>query len=319
MCADETDRRSDGTERQRQRPSEMVRLSWGQFWMGSTDFYPEEGPSHQVIVDGFEIDLTPVTNADFAEFVADTGYVTLAESSEPDEGWAGGMVFDPAAYPEHVGDWRELWKWIPEANWRHPLGAGSDIEDKARHPVVQVAYPDAEAFAEWAGKELPSEAEWEYAARGGLDRATYTWGNDRRPANRLMANFWQGRFPTENQGANGWRGTSPVMEFPPNGFGLYDMAGNVWEWTSDFWAGRHPAQSYSPIHNPRMNDPDRSYALGAERSVPRRVLKGGSYLCAPSHSIRFRPAARCPEAIDWRTSDIGFRCIRRENAGVKTR
>ncbi len=213
-------------------------------------------------------------------------------------------------------DPRRWWVYVPGADWRHPWGPESDNAARHDHPVTHVAYEDAEAYARWAGKELPSEAEWEYAARGGLDGAVFAWGNELRPDGELMANFWQGDFPWRNTGAKGWRGTTPVGLFPANDYGLYDVTGNVWEWTSDYYSPRgagaeRPANACCmPPANPRVQTPDASYDFGPPGAdIPRRVIKGGSHLCAPSYCLRYRPAARQPEAIDTSTSHIGFRCV----------
>jgi formylglycine-generating enzyme required for sulfatase activity len=211
------------------------------------------------------------------------------------------------------GQW---WAYVPGADWRHPWGPRSDNSERRDHPVTHTAYEDAEAYARWAGKELATEAEWEYAARGGLAEAIFAWGNELRPGGELMANFWQGDFPWRNTGAKGWRGTTPVGLFPANGYGLLDMTGNVWEWTSDYYSPRGAGSGTvthaccAPPANPRTESPDESYDTGRPGAhIPRRVVKGGSHLCAPSYCLRYRPAARQPEAIDTSTSHIGFRCV----------
>jgi len=284
--------------------------------MGSQAFYPEEGPVHVVTVEPFEIDRYAVTNREFRVFVKDTGYTTTSERPlDPttfpgvalDDLRPGSMVFMPTLGPVEFTDWRQWWRWIPGASWKHPRGAGSTINGLHNHPVVQVSFRDAAAYADWAGKRLPSEAEWEYAARGGLDSATFAWGEEPNGPRRLRANTWQGSFPYRNTGAAGWVGTAPVGTFPPNGYGLYEMTGNTWEWTSDYWTDRHVSEK-------RMCDcgPTGPAALSlAEGEVtPRRVLKGGSHLCSPDYCLRFRPAARSPEAEDTATTHIGFRCAR---------
>ncbi len=301
-----------------------VALSGGEFAMGSVDFYPDEGPVHPVSVDGFGIDVHPVTNALFREFVEETGYLTLAERPldpvdypgvAPSDLVPGGLVFRGTPGPVDLRDWRQWWIWVPGASWRQPRGPGSDLAGKESHPVVQVSFHDAAAYAEWAGADLPTEAQWEYAARGGIEGAIYTWGNDPRPGGELMANSWQGRFPYDNEGAGGWIGTSPVGSFPPNGYGLYDMAGNVWEWTTDFYLPTHEAPATPccgpsrAVHNPHRIDATGSAEPGS--NIPRRVLKGGSHLCAPEYCLRYRPAARSPQAVDTATSHIGFRLVRR--------
>jgi formylglycine-generating enzyme len=294
--------------------------------MGATGFYPEEAPVREVVVDAFLVDRHPVTVAQFRRFVEETGYVTLAErpldpSDYPDADPAlrvpGSVVFKPTPGPVPLSDNRAWWAYVPGASWRSPQGPGGDVAGLARHPVTHVAFEDAQAYAAWVGKELPTEAEWEYAARGGLDGAVFAWGDEMLVNGKPLANFWQGDFPWRNKGANGWRGTSPVGSFPPNGYGLYDATGNVWEWTTDYYspqgAGADPrpeARSCCVPRNPRVDSPENSFDVGSPGAhIPRRVIKGGSHLCAPSYCLRYRPAARQAEAIDTSTSHIGFRCI----------
>ncbi len=302
-----------------------VLLPGGEYAMGSNEFYPDESPVHRARVDAFEIDRYPVTNAEFGEFVAATGYLTVAERPLNPADYPGvpaadrapgALVFIPTPGRVDLRDFAQWWRWVPGARWSEPAGPGSTLAGKADHPVVQVSFADAAAYARWAGKDLPTEAEWEYAARGGLDQATYTWGNELRPGDELMANTWQGYFPYDNHGANGWIGTSPVGSFPPNGFGLLDMAGNVWEWTTDFYHPRHGVitDSCCAPGNPRVLDPAGSAEPGS--AIPRRVLKGGSHLCAPEYCLRYRPAARSPQAVDTATSHVGFRCIQRTSLTV---
>ncbi|TFV98507.1 formylglycine-generating enzyme family protein [Leifsonia flava] len=296
----------------------MVPLQGGTFTMGST-FYPDESPVHERTVAPFEIDRHPVTNAQFAAFVDATGYVTVAERPldpadfpgvDPADLVAGGLVFQPTPGPVDLRDWRQWWTWGAGASWRHPFGPESSIDDRLDHPVVQVSFEDASTYATWAGKRLPTEAEWEFAARGGLDGALYTWGNAPDAAGDLGGNHWQGSFPYRNIGANGWVGTSPVGTFPPNGYGLFDCAGNVWEWTSDFYTERHivPGSEFAEAGA----RPNLLAAASAEPGslIPRRALKGGSHLCAPEYCLRYRPAARSPQADDSATTHIGFRCAR---------
>jgi formylglycine-generating enzyme required for sulfatase activity len=300
----------------------MVWIPGGTFRMGSEAWYPEERPVHSVTVDGFWMDDHQVTVAEFRRFVKATGYVTLAErpldpadypDAVPELLVSGALVFQGTSGPVPLNDYRQWWAYVPGATWDRPEGPGSDVAGRDRHPVTQVAYEDAEAYARWAGKELPSEAEWEFAARGGLDQATYPWGDEFAPRGRMMANTWQGEFPWQNHETDGYRGTSPVKTFPPNGYGLYDMAGNVWEWTSDFFTPRHPDEaehSCCAPRNPRVLSPDGSYEVGRPgETIPRRVTKGGSHLCAPNYCHRYRPAARQGEAVDTSTGHIGFRCI----------
>ena len=287
--------------------TELIDLPGGSFRMGSTSFYPDEGPIHSVTVGPFAIERHPVTNAQYAEFVADTGYVTVAERPmdpalypgvAPEDLQPGALIFVPTAGPVDLNDWRQWWDWAPGACWRHPFGPESGIDDRPDHPVVQIAYPDAHAYARWAGRRLPSEAEWEYAARAGAD-TTYAWGEDARPGGQLMANTWQGRFPYRNEGALGWVGTSPVGTFPPNGFGLVDMIGNVWEWTTTPYAPQHRPGAPKGCCTPSL-DPDPAVM---------QTLKGGSHLCAPEYCHRYRPAARSPQSQDSATTHIGFRCV----------
>lgn len=294
----------------------MVRIAGGTFAMGSESFYPEERPVHRVHVDAFLIDRAPVTNDDFRRFVDATGYVTVAErplrlddvpGAPSQEYPAGSLVFRQTDGPVDLSDSRAWWVYVPGAQWRHPEGPQSTLDERGDHPVVHVAYDDALAYAQWAGKTLPSEAEWEFAARGGLEGKIFTWGDEMEPGGTIMANTWQGEFPWQNLARDGFTRTSPVGAFPPNGYGLYDMAGNVWEWTRD-WFRPHGAESpSSPCCAPVESSYDPS-APGIR--VPRKVLKGGSHLCAPNYCLRFRPAARMPQMIDTGMSHLGFRCVR---------
>ena len=298
-------------------------MSWipgGEFAMGSADFYPEERPVHRVAVDGFWIDEHPVTVAQFRRFAKAAGHVTVAERAPdpaefPDADVSvlvpGSVVFVAPDGPVPLDDVRRWWHWTPGADWRHPDGPGSNLDGRDRHPVTHVAYEDAAAYAAWAGKELATEAEWEYAARGGLDGAAYTWGDEPTPRQKMMANTWQGKFPWQNLRLDGYSGTSPVKSFPPNGYGLYDMAGNVWEWTVDFFTAHEAmARPCCVPRNPRVAEPDWSVGADAPGAhLARRVIKGGSHLCAPSYCLRYRPAARQAETVDTSTSHIGFRCV----------
>ncbi len=300
----------------------MVCIAGGTFRMGSDRHYPEEAPVHRVTVDGFWIDRTPVTNREFRRFVEATGHVTCAERSPDPKDYpgalpemlkAGSLVFTPPDYPVSLEDWSQWWSFTFGANWRRPYGRGSSIKGLDDHPVVHVAYADAEAYAAWAGKSLPTEAEWEHAARGGLDGAEFAWGDELTPGGRHMANTWQGAFPFQNKREDGYERTSPVTTFPPNAYGLYDMIGNVWEWTSDFYTPKHPADAPKACcipENPRGGREGDSYdPCQPEIRIPRRVLKGGSHLCAPSYCRRYRPAARHPQPVDTSTSHVGFRCV----------
>jgi len=302
----------------------MTWIPGGQFRMGSADFYPEERPVRTAAVGGFWIDTRPVTVAEFRRFVKQTGYVTVAEQA-PDPGLAdpgadpdllvpGSLVFHRTAGPVDLREFGNWWNYAPGACWRHPEGPASNVRWRDKHPVTHIAYPDAQAYASWAGKELPTEAEWEYAARGGLDGAAYVWGDDFAPGGQQLANIWQGEFPWQNLARDGREGTSPVASFPANGYGLYDMTGNVWEWTSDcFPLGHRPDQgpdwpSCVP-HHPRAAAGE----TGAfpPDDIPRRVIKGGSYLCSPGYCLRYRPAARHGEAVGTSTGHLGFRCVLR--------
>jgi formylglycine-generating enzyme required for sulfatase activity len=293
--------------------------------MGSEKHYPEEAPSHRVTVSGFRMDRTPVTNRDFRRFVNATGYVTFAETPPDAKDYpgalphmlkAGSLVFTPPKHPVDLRDWSQWWRFKFGANWRRPYGPRSSISGLDDHPVVHIAYRDAEAYAKWASKDLPTEAEWEFAARGSLDGAEFAWGDEFTPGGKPMANTWQGAFPHENLNCDGYTRTSPVTAFPPNGYGLYDMIGNVWEWTTDWWSSRHEgdaAKACCVPQDPRGGREQDSYdpCLPKVR-IPRKVLKGGSHLCAPNYCRRYRPAARHAEAVDTSTSHVGFRCVIRK-------
>ena len=302
----------------------MNHISGGTFVMGSSDFYPEEAPVRAVAVDGFWIDERPVTASEFRRFVRETGYVTVAERPldpadypdvDPELLVPGSLVFRPTSGPVPLNDVRSWWEYVPGAFWKKPGGPGTTINGRDQHPVVQVAYEDAAAYAAWAGKALPSEAEWEYAARGGLESAAFAWGDEHFPDGKAMANSWQGEFPWQNLKIDGFEGTSPVGSFPPNGYGLYDMTGNVWEWTADWYTPGHPGEVESPCcvpKNPRVTARDQSYGIGQPgEHIPRRVSKGGSHLCAPNYCLRYRPAARQAQQIDSSMGHLGFRCVLR--------
>jgi sulfatase modifying factor 1 len=318
-------------------PPGMALLPGGEFTMGSDadHAFPNERPAHRVTIAPFLLDTHPVTNADFAKFVAATGYVTVAERpvdweemkkqvppgtpKPPDEVLApGSLVFRPTAGPVDLRDMSQWWIWTHGASWRHPEGPGSSIEGRENHPVVQVAFEDAQAYAQWAGKRLPTEAEWEFAARGGLENARYPWGDEENPDGRFMVNRWTGDFPHRNDSADGFPGTSPVGSFPPNGYGLYDMAGNVWNWCSDLYRADTFAQRAGDT--PACCDPRGPLTAENETFVPgdpspptvpgaeRRVTKGGSFLCHPSYCESYRPSARRGTPPDTGSSHVGFRC-----------
>ncbi|PZU06780.1 formylglycine-generating enzyme family protein [Sphingomonas sp.] len=289
----------------------MITVPGSEYRMGSDSFYPEEQPVRRVKIDTFLIDEYPVTNADFAAFVAATGYVTSAERSS-DDGVVGSAVFHRTREPVPCDDPRRWWAIDPDANWRRPEGMGSSVDGREDHPVVHVTSSDAEAYATWAGNKLPTEAEWELAARGGLDGSDYAWGDELAPGGRMLANYWQGLFPFSNLLTDGWERTSPVGSFPPNGYGIFDMIGNVWEWTADWWAlPQQIARSCCSVDNPRGGRRHDSFEPGVRKGTGRRVLKGGSHLCAANYCQRYRPAARIPQAIDSSTGHIGFRCVMR--------
>lgn len=300
----------------------MIYVRGGTFLMGSDYHYPEERPAHSVSVGDFLIDEVPVTNLQFTEFVAATGHRTLAEHPPnpqeypgilPEMLYAGSLVFHSPDGPVDLRDWGQWWSFLKGADWRHPYGPDSGIEGLDDHPVVHVSYDDALAYARWKGKDLATEAEWEFAARGGLDQVEYAWGAEFTPGGHHMANTWQGPFPALNELGDGYAHTSPVRAFPPNGYGLHDMIGNVWEWTSDWFLAQHQADLSKPCcipTNPRGGTEAGSYdPCQPHLRIGRKVLKGGSHLCAPNYCRRYRPAARHPQAIDTSTSHVGFRCV----------
>jgi formylglycine-generating enzyme required for sulfatase activity len=304
----------------------MVRIPGGAYRMGSDDHYPEEAPAHPVKVDGFWMDVTPVTNAQFAEFVAATGYVTYCEvppaaadypHADPALLKPGSIVFVPPPGRVDLGDHHQWWQFVPGADWRHPQGPDSSLDGLDDHPVVHVAYADAGAYARWAGKQLPTEAEWEWAGRGGRDDSEYAWGDELVPNGRHMANTFQGEFPWQNLAEDGYAGTSPAGSYPANDFGLVDMIGNVWEWTADWYGTRHgqPATKACCVpRNPLGATQEASYDLAQPGRIPRKVMKGGSHLCAPNYCRRYRPAARMAQPVDTSTSHLGFRCIVRDGS-----
>jgi sulfatase modifying factor 1 len=303
---------------------DMVWIPGGTFRMGSDHHYPEEAPAHRVSVDSLWIDRTPVTNRQFKAFIKATGYVTTAQippdpndypGALPEMIYAGSLVFAPPPRVTNLRDWSRWWTFMRGADWRHPYGPGTNINLLDNHPVVHVSFADAQAYAKWAGKDLPTEAEWEFAARGGLDGEEFAWGNTLAPGGRHMANTWQGNFPNQNLGEDGYERTSPVTVFAPNGYGIHDMIGNVWEWTADWWSAKHEAEAAKACcipSNPRGGGEFDSYdPCQPQIKIPRKVLKGGSHLCAPNYCRRYRPAARHAEPIDTSTSHVGFRCVLR--------
>jgi sulfatase modifying factor 1 len=312
-------------------PLEMVWIAGGEFTMGTNDVrsFPNERPAHKVQVEGFWIDEHDVTNAEFAKFVEATGYVTTAEKKpdweelkrqlppdtpKPDDSVlvAGSLVFTPTSRPVPLNDLSAWWRWVPGACWRHPEGPSTNIIERENHPVVQVSWEDAVAYAKWAGKRLPTEAEWEFAARGGLEGKRYPWGDEFRPGGKYLANTWQGLFPVSNTAEDGFAGTSPVKSFPPNGYGLYDMAGNVWQWCSDWYRVDAFTQIATELASKNVcrgtGSPSESWDP-ADPNAPKRVVKGGSFLCSPSYCESFRPSARRGTPPDTGSSHTGFRCV----------
>jgi sulfatase modifying factor 1 len=268
--------------------TQMVWIAGGDFTLGSETFRAEEAPMRKTNVAGFWIDAHDVTNAQFARFVLETGYVTVAERGGSDGAGPGSFVFVRPSAVTDLQDIDQWWKFVAGADWRHPEGPGSDLSGRRNHPVVHVAFEDAEAYARWAGHRLPTEAEWEFAARGGREGEPFTWGEAPDTDEQPQANHWRGSFPTIDLGSKGYKGTSPVGCFPANSYGLYDMVGNVWQWTSDRWTNDHDA---------------------ADTSDQDHVIKGGSFLCAPNFCMRYRPAARQPGAAGGGTAHIGFRTV----------
>jgi sulfatase modifying factor 1 len=299
---------------------EMVWIPGGTFQMGSDDHYPEESPAHSVTVSGFWIDRTQVTNAAFRRFVKATGYVTVAERTPEAERYPGALpemlvpgsvVFRQPPGRVPLGSHYAWWDWLPGADWRHPDGPGSSLHGRERHPVLHVAWEDVAAYAAWAGKALPTEAEWEVACRGGHDGWPYAWGTELAPKGRMLANYWQGEFPWHNLALDGFERTAPVGSFPPNGYGLLDMIGNAWEWTADWATNRHAVGSPccgAPV-DPRGGSPEASVDATDPAAIPRKVLKGGSWTCAENYCQRYRPAARMPHPLDTGTNHLSFRCV----------
>jgi len=306
----------------RQKAESMQWIEGGEFTMGSLAFYPEEAPLARLRVAGFWIDTCPITNRQFAEFVAATGHITFAEIAPdpkdypgllPGMDQPGSLVFRKSSVPIGTDDPSRWWEFCLGADWRHPYGPNSCLDGLEFHPVVHVTWSDAMAYARWAGKDLPTEAEWEFAARGGRDGQEYAWGDELAPGGAIMANYWQGQFPFAKTLEGGWERTSPVGSFPLNGYGLHDMIGNTWEWTRDWWQDKRPkAFGCCLVTNPRGG----TLKSSLDRNMPeirigRKVIKGGSHLCAANYCQRYRPAARHPHPIDTSTSHVGFSCVRR--------
>ena len=301
---------------------EMALIPGGEFWMGSDEHYPEEAPAHRARVDAFAIDRFAVTNARFAAFVEATRYVTVAERpldpaafpGAPAENLQpGSLVFTMTPGPVDLRHLNQWWTWTPGASWQHPEGPRSTLDGLDEHPVVHVAYEDAAAYATWADLSLPTEAEWELAARGAMEGATFVWGDEPESAGERLANYWHGDFPWRAD--PGYGSTTPVGSYPENGYGLHDMAGNVWEWTTDWYSAEHPEDASKPCcvpTNPRGGSEESSLDPSQPQfRIPRKVIKGGSFLCADSYCMRYRPAARRPQMVDTGMSHIGFRCVRR--------
>jgi formylglycine-generating enzyme len=300
-------------------PTGMVWIPGGEFSMGGTETMPDAQPTHRVRVDGFWMDRTEVTNTAFAEFVRATGYRTVAERGlkpedapgvPPEKLVAGSVVFTPPRHPVPLDDSSRWWSYVERASWRQPLGQPAGLAGRERYPVVHVAYEDAEAYARWAGKRLPTEAEFEFAARGGLAGRKYAWGDEMRPGGRWMANTFQGHFPDDDAGEDGWRGIAPVASYPPNGYGLYDVAGNVWEWISDWYrpdayalAAASGQVAVNPTGPPSGADP-------TEPGVPKRVQRGGSFLCSSTFCTRYLVGSRGRGDVSTGTNHLGFRCVR---------
>ena len=307
-------------------PAGMVWIPGGTTMMGSDFHYPEEAPTHPVTVSGFFLDQHPVTNLEFAEFVDATGYRTLAErlpdladypGADPSQLVPASAVFDPPTHAVNLNNAYQWWFSVEGADWRHPEGPESDLLCKLDHPVTHVAWEDVAAYAAWAGKMLPTEAEWEFAARGGLEGAEFAWGSALTPDGRHMANVWQGDFPVVNDMDDGYFWTSPIGTYDANGYGLHDMIGNVWEWTADWWSAHRKAAAAGPVccaAPARVNPTGGKERLSVDINQPvplrkpRKVIKGGSFLCAPNYCQRYRPAARLAQAIDTSTCHVGFRC-----------
>ena len=318
---------SKGSVSEESDPPGMVWIPGGEFTMGTNDpeSYTSERPAHRVQVDGFWMDITEVTNRDFKKFVDATGYVTTAElkpdweelkkqvppgTPKPEESVlvAGSLIFSPPAYAVSLNDYSQWWSWQKGTNWRHPEGPGSSIEDKENFPVVHVSYDDAVAYCKWAGKRLPTEAEWEFASRGGREGQRFSWGDDFNPGGRFMANTFQGVFPSTNSSDDGFSGSAPVKSFPPNDYGLYDMIGNCWEWTSDFYNVNYYEELAKKGMATNPKGAEKSYDPNEPLSI-KYVTRGGSFLCAENYCVNYRPSARQGSAFDSGMSHIGFRCV----------
>ena len=308
-----TGRHSGPDNRSATPPEGMVWVPGGEFWMGDEEF-PDAKPVHRVHVDGFWMDKTEVTNAQFARFVKEAGYVTVAERPPDPKDFpgvpaeqlkAGSIVFTPPNHAVDLGNHIQWWSYIGGASWRHPEGPESNLDGRENHPVVHVCYDDAVAYAKWAGKRLPTEAEWEFAARGGLERKPYAWGDEQKPGGRWLANIWQGRFPAEHTEEDKFARAAPVGSFPAHPVGLHDIAGNVWEGCADWYRPEHYA--VSPARNPP--GPADSFDP-AEPGLPKRVQRGGSFLCSDLYCVRYRPGARGKGEVTSGASHVGFRCVK---------
>lgn len=305
----------------------LIPIPGGEFEMGSDANQPEEAPAHRAAVDAFSIEVHPVTNAQYGSFVEATGYRTVAERPLDPADYpgapaanlaAGSLVFTPTPGPIDLRHMSQWWTWTPGACWSRPEGPHSSIDDRNDHPVAHIAFEDAQAYAAWAGRELPTEAEWERAARGGVDGRSFTWGDEPRPEGRRLAKYWEGAFPWRNNTSDGHERTAPVGTYPANDYGVFDMAGNVWEWTTDWYVSKHAADVDKPCcvpNNPRGPSMKQSYDPAQPQfKIPRRVIKGGSFLCADEYCQRYRPAARRPQMVDTGMSHVGFRCVVRTPA-----
>jgi formylglycine-generating enzyme len=298
------------------RQKEMVWIPGGEFSMGATGSMADALPVHRVRVNGFYMDTTEVTNAEFAAFVKATGYVTVAERKPTPEEFpdapaanlvAGSLVFTAAAVRD-LDNPNQWWSYVRGACWRRPAGPGSDLKGKERYPVVHIAWEDAAAYAKWAGKRLPTEAEWEFAARGGMTGQPYAWGDQLRPGGKWMANTWQGRFPEKDEGADGFAGVAPVAQYPPNGYGLYDMSGNVWEWCNDWYRNDYYQQVAGKKVADNPTGPNRSYDP-AQPDQPMKVQRGGSFLCTDQYCMRYKVGMRGKGEYRSSSNHVGFRCV----------